>query len=143
MQQKLRDSGYGKLLGKFGPEGDGVDGKWGKFTQRAYDSYMADKQAKQAALNDPTRDPYDPKRDPTIKYTELTDPIDRLGGKAIAPTVPAKAYLDTAPDLSKIRYADSEDTIQQILKDKGAVSESKDTVFDRDLKTILKLAGRQ
>jgi len=143
MQQKLRDSGYGKLLGKFGPEGDGVDGKWGKFTQRAYDSYMADKQAKQAALNDPTRDPYDPKRDPTIKYTELLDPIDRLGGKAIAPTVPAKAYLDTAPDLSKIRYADSEDTIQQILKDKGAVSESKDTVFDRDLKTILKLAGRQ
>ena len=47
VQQKLRDAGYGDLLGKFGPEGTGVDGRWGKNTQAAYDAYMADKQARQ------------------------------------------------------------------------------------------------
>ena len=141
MQQKLKAAGYN--LGKFGPEGDGVDGKWGKFTQRAYDSYMADKQAKQAVLKDPTRDPYDPKRDPTIKYTELPDPTDRPDFKTIKPTVPAKAYLDTAPDLSRIKY-DSEDNdpILQVLKDKGVVNESKDSKYKKDLKEILRLAGR-
>lgn len=41
LQSKLRDAGYGNLLGGFGEKGDGVDGKWGKHTQAAYDAYMA------------------------------------------------------------------------------------------------------
>jgi len=138
MQQKLIKSGYD--LPKYG-----VDGKWGRETQRAYDAYMADKSAKQAARQDPTRDPYDPKQDPTIQYTELPNPVDKPDFKQIRPTVPAKAYLDTAPDLSRIKY-DSEDNdpILQVLKDKGVVNESKikDSKYKKDLKEILRLAGR-
>ena len=43
MQQKLAAAGYGKMLGA-----PGVDGKWGKRTQAAYDAYTADKKLKQA-----------------------------------------------------------------------------------------------
>lgn len=50
MQQKLRAAGYD--LGNYGPEGDGVDGKWGKKTQAAYDAYKADQNLKRAAEPD-------------------------------------------------------------------------------------------
>ena len=50
MQKKLKAAGYD--LGSFGPEGDGIDGKWGKKTQTAYDAYMADKKLKQAGEPD-------------------------------------------------------------------------------------------
>ena len=47
MQQKLAAAGYGKLLGA-----PGVDGKWGKRTQAAYDAYKADKNLKRAEQPD-------------------------------------------------------------------------------------------
>lgn len=47
MQQKLAAAGYGKMLGA-----PGIDGKWGKRTQAAYDAYTADKKLKQAATLD-------------------------------------------------------------------------------------------
>ena len=124
MQKKLRDSGYGELLGKFGPEGDGVDGKWGRHTQRAYDAYMADRQAKR----------------------EIAKTVDT--GPGIAPTVPVKAYLDNPPDLSKIKDTDTVDS-SALSKQRAEPIDWKSSnpdikgVFESDLQTILKLAGRK
>jgi hypothetical protein len=41
VQQMLVDAGYD--LGKFGPEGDGVDGAWGDVSQKALEDYLADR----------------------------------------------------------------------------------------------------
>jgi predicted chitinase len=124
MQKKLRDSGYGELLGKFGPEGDGVDGKWGRHTQRAYDAYMADRQAKR----------------------EIAKTVDT--GTGIAPTVPVKAYLDNPPDLSNRKDTDTVDS-SALSKQRAEPIDWKSSnpdikgVFESDLQTILKLAGRK
>ena len=140
MQQKLKAAGYGSMLGTFGPEGDGVDGKWGKRTQAAYDAYMADKQAKkqQSKNVDPSVDPYDPKKDTTIQYTELPG-----SSSILKPTVPVKAYLDQEPDLSKFR--DNTTLSKQRVEPIDWKSRNPNIkgVFESDLQTILKLAGRQ
>ena len=41
VQQMLVNAGYN--LGKFGPEGDGVDGAWGDVSQKALEDYLADR----------------------------------------------------------------------------------------------------
>ena len=40
LQRKLRDAGYGDLLGNYGEKGDGIDGKLGQHTRDAWAQYV-------------------------------------------------------------------------------------------------------
>jgi hypothetical protein len=42
IQAALYVCGYQRYLGPFGPEGDGIDGKWGKHSKKAFEEFMKD-----------------------------------------------------------------------------------------------------
>lgn len=50
LQKRMKAAGYD--LGKFGAAKDGVDGKWGKYTQAAYEAYRKDQELENAAIGE-------------------------------------------------------------------------------------------
>lgn len=119
MQKKLKAAGYD--LGTFGPEGDGIDGKWGRKTQAAYDAYKADQNLKRAATPD-----------------AASRERERIA---------AQSNLQQAPQASDTTsygpgYAKSNDPINDVIDTKQSekvIPEAADTTLD----DILWLAGKQ
>ena len=50
IQQEIVDYGFGDMLGKYGPNKDGIDGKFGPSTKAAYEAVMMDKMKSKRSL---------------------------------------------------------------------------------------------